>query len=661
MIQFFKKLLSGRCFYAFVFCVFIPCLLWSGARAWEPFMKLEPIHSTAAGMTAVLAGAILMGGSMMALKKQGGGLPMNAFPPPRFVSSGFYGLVPHPIYVGFCLACAGISLWTGSAAGLYVMTPLAVMGCLAIVWGYERLDLIRRFGTSAPPTLAGLPPNTDEPAGWHRRCTGLVLIGAFWAAAYYGGALTRVTEGAPDCRVFGESGNVVSESAVWVYQSIYIIVPLVLLFFSNTCRRLRRMEVMVYGCFGLGLFLFLMIPFSCPLKEFQPETLAGHALLLDRRELPDCCVAFPSFHVLWALITAFFLWRDVSRPAGIAAFFWAAALAWSCVATGMHGWLDVLGALGVFLLVAGYRRTAAFLLKLAERLANSWTSWRFGPYRIINHAVYVFLAAFFGYVLSTALAGEAYGGAVAVVALCSLAGAGLWAQIVEGSSRLLRPFGYYGSVLGGLAGVALAAVLQPLMSPGEPFNGWVLFGAMAVSSPWVQAIGRLRCLVQGCCHGHPVSPEHASWGIVHENPASRVCRLTEWRGIPLHPTPLYSIGFNLLSGWILVRLWYGGMPAGLLIGLYFMLSGLSRFVEEAYRGEPQTLRHAGLSDYQWLSVGFAGLAFVFWNIPSSMIPVPAPEWHVSSLLPGVLLGLLYAFCMSTDFPDSNKRFARLTS
>ncbi|MFR1412002.1 MAG: methyltransferase [Akkermansia sp.] len=59
-------------------------------------------------------------------------------PFPRFVSSGFYGLVPHPIYVGFCLACAGISLWTGSPR-LYVMTPLAVMGCLAIVWGYERL------------------------------------------------------------------------------------------------------------------------------------------------------------------------------------------------------------------------------------------------------------------------------------------------------------------------------------------------------------------------------------------------------------------------------------------------------------------------------------------------------------------------------------------
>lgn len=624
-------------------------------------MRLAPIHSPAAGIAALLAGAVLMAGSMMALKRQGGGLPMNAFPPPRFVSSGCYGLIPHPIYWGFCLACAGISLWTGSAAGLYVATPLAVLGCLAIVWGYERQDLIRRFGTSAPPTLAGLPPDTEEPAGWLRRSMGLVLMGAFWGAAYYGGALTRVAEGAPDCRVFGESGTVVFEGAVWIYQSVYILVPIVVLMFSNTNRRLRWLEKMVYGCFGLGLLLHLMVPLSCPLKDFLPETPAGHALLLDREALPSCCIAFPSFHVLWALIMAAFLWRSVSRGAGLAGFLWAAALAWSCVAVGMHGWLDILGALGVFLVVAGYRQVAVFFLKLAERLANSWTSWRVGPYRIINHAVYVFLAASFGYVLSVSLAGEACARAVAVVALCSLAGAGLWAQLVEGSSRLLRPFGYYGAIFGGLAGVGIAVLLHHALSPETPFNGWVLFAAMAVSSPWIQAIGRLRCLVQGCCHGHPVSRENALWGIVHDHPASRVCRLTEWRGIPLHATPLYSIGFNLLSGWILVHLWYVGLPAGLLIGLYFMFAGLSRFVEEAYRGEPQTLRHAGLSDYQWLSVGFVGLAFVFWNIPSSMIPVPPPDWRLASLVPGILLGLLYAFCMSTDFPDSHKRFARLTS
>lgn len=661
MIRLLGKLASSRFFYAFAFCVLIPCLLWNGASYWEPYVNLAPVHSPAVGTALVLAGAILMIGAMTSLKRDGGGLPMNAFPPPRFVSSGFYALVPHPIYWGFCLACAGISVGTGSAAGLYVMTPLAALGCLAIVWGYERRDLIRRFGTSAPPTLAGLPPDTQEPAGWPVRITALALMGLAWGAAYYGGALTRVAEGAQDCRVFGESAEVVSESAVWIYQSIYIIVPAVLVFFSNTNRRLRHLEILVYGCFSVGLFLFLMVPLSCPLKDFQPETVAGHALLLDRRGLPDCCIAFPSFHVLWALIVAAFLWRDVSRKAGCAGFLWAAALSWSCVAAGMHGWLDVLGAAGVFLVVAGARRLAAFFLKLAGRLANSWTCWRLGPYRVINHAVYVFFAASFGYVLSVALAGKAYGCAVAVVALCSLAGAGLWAQIVEGSSRLLRPFGYYGAVFGGLAGVVLAALLHPVVSPETPFNGWVLFGSMAAASPWIQAIGRLRCLVQGCCHGRPVSRENASWGIVHDHPASRVCRLTAWKGVPLHATPLYSIGFNLLSGWVLVHLWYAGMPAGLLTGLYFMLAGLSRFVEEAYRGEPQTPRHAGLADYQWLSVGFVGLAFVFWNIPSSMVPVPVPDWRAGALMPGVLLGLVYAFCMSTDFPDSGKRFARLTS
>ncbi len=661
MMSALKKSMAGRICYAFIFTLAVPFLLWNGAMVWEPYMKLVPVCSPAWGIALILVGTVLMAGSMISLKRQGGGLPMNAYPPPRFVATGFYRVIPHPIYWGFCLTCAGCSIWAGSSAGLYVMTPLAALGCAAIVWGYERQDLIRRFGTSGPPTLIGIPPDTEERPGWRKRLAACMLMGGFWAAAYYGGAWTRVTEGAPDCRVFGERADVLSEYSVFIYQSIYLVVPVVLLFLCNTNRRLRHLEQMVYGCFGLGLFLFLMIPFSCPLMNFQPETLAGHALLLDRGWLPDCCIAFPSFHVLWALIVAWFLWKDVSRPVGMIGSLWACGLAWSCVATGMHGWLDVIGALGVFLVVANVRGLAGFFLRGAECLANSWTSWRIGSWRVINHAVYVFLAAFPGYVLAVSLAGSGYRWDVWIVALCSLAGAGVWAQIVEGSSRLLRPFGYYGAVFGGGGGLVLAAWLHPVFAPGTLFNGWVLLAAMAVSSPWIQAVGRLRCLVQGCCHGHPVPEGWELWGIVHRNPASRVCRLTEWSGRPLHATPLYSIGFNMVSGWILVRLWCAGMPAGLLAGLYFMLAGLTRFVEEAYRGEPQTGRHAGLSNYQWLSIGFIGMAFMIWNIPSSMVAVPSPVWPGGVLAPGLVLGLLYAFCMSTDFPGSGRRFARLTS
>ncbi len=655
-------LVRGRFFYGFAFCVLIPCLLWNGTLVWEPWVKLEAIHSVWLGGLSLFFGVCLMAGAMVALKVKGGGLPMNAFPPPKFVSTGFYGIVPHPIYWGFCLSCAGVSLLTGASAGLYVMTPLSMLGCAAIVWGYERQDLIRRFGSSAPPTLLGLPPANGERPGWVKRFAGVAMIGVVWALAYYGGALTGVAESAPDCRIFGEDAAAdIPDAAIWIYQSIYLIVPLVLVFSLNTNAKLRCMELWAYGCFGLGVLMFLMFPLSCPLDDFYPVTLADFCLQMDREGLPDYCIAFPSFHVLWALMVAGFAWRYAPRWLIAAAVVWACALAWSCVETGMHGWLDVLGALAVFFVVAGARPLARAALELAERLANSWRACRIGPLRIINHGAYVFLAAFLGYVLAVSLAGREYRIGIAVVAVCSLLGAGVWAQVVEGSARLLRPFGYYGAILGGLVGVAGAALLHPASDGGNGFSGWVLFAAMAVASPWIQAIGRLRCLVQGCCHGHPVGDCCRHWGIVHTNPASRVCRLTEWAGVPLHATALYSIGFNIVSGWVLVRLWCTGLPAGLLIGLYFVLAGLSRFVEEAYRGEPQTGRHGGLSDYQWLAVGFVCLAFVFWNIPSAMVPVPLPSWNSEALVPGGLLGVLYAFCMSMDFPDSNKRFSRLTS
>ena len=40
----------------------------------------------------------------------GGGLPMNACPPPGYVMQGIYRFLPHPIYTGFCMICAGTSI-----------------------------------------------------------------------------------------------------------------------------------------------------------------------------------------------------------------------------------------------------------------------------------------------------------------------------------------------------------------------------------------------------------------------------------------------------------------------------------------------------------------------------------------------------------------------
>ena len=106
------------------------------------------------------------------------------------------------------------------------------------------------------------------------------------------------------------------------------------------------------------------------------------------------------------------------------------------------------------------------------------------------------------------------------------------------------PFGYYGSIIGGLLALALVAILR-----GPAIE---LLGALALAAPWTQAIGRFRCIVQGCCHGRPVD-----WGIRVTNPHSRVVKLAELAGRPIHPTPLYSILANMVIGVLAVAIVLG--------------------------------------------------------------------------------------------------------
>ena len=129
--------------------------------------------------------------------------------------------------------------------------------------------------------------------------------------------------------------------------------------------------------------------------------------------------------------------------------------------------------------------------------------------------------------------------------------------------------------------------------------------AFAVAAPWAQAIGRLRCVVQGCCHGRPVA-----WGIRLTNPHSRAVKLAGFSGTPIHPAPLYSILANVVIGLVLLRLRVSGAGRFQIAGLYLLLAGMSRFAEEAYRGEPQTRRIAGLPLYQWMAAGSVVLGMV---------------------------------------------------
>ncbi len=375
----------GRILYALAFCVFIPALLINGACVWEPFMKLRPICSPLRGGIIAGVGMVMMLGSMLALKTKGGGLPMNAYPPPKFVSTGFYGLLPHPIYWGFCLCCAGVSVICGSAAGLYVMTPLAALGCAAIVYGYEKRDLERRFGKSAPPTLLGLPTDYDEKPGLSKKiCLGLTTT-LLWLGADYFCALYACD----GCALPAVSGSF-NETLTWGYRSLFIVIPLLLFVGAGRNKLLRYLTVMGYACLAISVMLCLAMPFS-------PR----------------------SFGILWVFIAVGFITR--SWNGAYVLFWWAVALtvSWACVVAGMLGVADIFTALCIYLPAAHAKSIARMALKASEWLANSWSCVMIGPWRVINHGLYVFLSAAGGFILIASLAGEAYIWPLINVRMCS--------------------------------------------------------------------------------------------------------------------------------------------------------------------------------------------------------------------------------------------------
>ncbi len=166
----------------------------------------------------------------------------------------------------------------------------------------------------------------------------------------------------------------------------------------------------------------------------------------------------------------------------------------------------------------------------------------------------------------------------------------------------------------------------------------------------------MRCLVQGCCHGRPA----AAWlGIRYTVPISRVCKLANLGGVPVHPTPLYSLLGNAVILGLLVRLWFAGADFAFIAGTYLILSTCARFMEEGYRGEPQTRHLAGLPIYQWLAIGclLAGIALT--TLPSSAPAVGSDGWSLAPLAYAAPIGLLVWFFMGVDFPESHRRLSRL--
>jgi prolipoprotein diacylglyceryltransferase/protein-S-isoprenylcysteine O-methyltransferase Ste14 len=636
-----RKSAVGKLLYGALFTVVLPILLVVWAIKTHGLVHLPAIQSLAWGMGAVGVGVLLVALGMASLWFVGGGLPMNAFPPPRYVSSGIYGLFSHPIYLGFSLACVGTAIAAGSASGLWLVSTTVVLASVGLVLGYELPDMQARFGQGER-----LLPADDQSAPSAIECTRCYLTVLLpWFLIYEAFVAIGIT---PDAKVVCFTFELRLPVLPWTgifYGSVYVVVLLVPLM-VRTRHDLRLFSSRALISMMIVFPLYVAVPLIAPSRAFSAAGPFGDLLRLDR-SLDGAAAAFPSYHVIWTFLAAETLARSPWQKRLWRA--WAVLVSASCVTTGMHTVVDVMAGVLVSLAVLRMDRVWSYLRNASEIVANSWKEWRIGPARVINHGAYAAGGVFIGIWVIDTLLGPGKSAIPVAIFLGGSIGAALWAQIIEGSPALLRPLGFYGGMLGTSAGGIAAAWLTRTRI-------WPVLAVLVVSAPWIQGIGRLRCLVQGCCHGRPATGDV---GIRYTHPRSRVARVASLRDVPVHATPLYSLLWNVLIALVVTRIYLLQASATMVGGTYLILSSAGRFVEEAYRGEPQTPVFWRLRLYQWVSVvTLVGGALI--TTVNNSPPTLRPALHASSILLAFACSIGAWLLTGVDFPESNRRFARLT-
>ncbi|CAF4303806.1 unnamed protein product, partial [Adineta steineri] len=241
---------------------------------------------------------------------------------------------------------------------------------------------------------------------------------------------------------------------------------------------------------SIGIYLQFILPFVAPPKQFIPKTILGEMLLYERSfDGPGC--AFPSFHVSWAFLSAYY-YSWIYSKYNFIFYILSILISLSCITTGMHSIIDIVGGFLLFLICVKRIRLWIYIRNYFENLPNSWSCYRIGRLHIINSSFYVFVSASIGGFIIFSLIGDISG--VLLINLLSLFMAAVWGQYIERSSGLSRPFGYFGFIIGGIVGSLIVSWFYsiPLIR---------ILSAYALASPWIQGVGRFRCIIHGCCHG----------------------------------------------------------------------------------------------------------------------------------------------------------------
>jgi phosphatidylglycerol:prolipoprotein diacylglycerol transferase len=184
-----------------------------------------------------------------------------------------------------------------------------------------------------------------------------------------------------------------------------------------------------------------------------------------------------------------------------------------------------------------------------------------------------------------------------------------WQHFSRNPSEMLSLVRSGGVFYGGLI-LAVVVALWYLRRHKMPV--WTTCDVFAPGIALGHVVGRLGCLLAGCCFGKQTT---VPWAITFTNPFA-AANVGTPLGVPLHPTQLYEAGAELLILIFLLVVEKRGRPfPGRTFWGYMLLYGVSRFVIEFYRGDERGMVFNWLPTSQFISMLLVPLSLIMlWRL-----------------------------------------------
>jgi len=249
--------------------------------------------------------------------------------------------------------------------------------------------------------------------------------------------------------------------------------------------------------------------------------------------------------------------------------------------------------------------------------------FRIGPFTVHSFGLLVVLGFFGGLALAARLArergqdGRVMEDSAVLTLLAGIVGARLLfvalhardygRDVLQAAALWEGGMSFHGGAIAGvLAGVLYVRWRRTPVLP--------LLDAAAPGLALGYAIGRLGCLLNGCCYGAPTT---LPWGLHFPPPAEP--------HLLYHPAQVYATLVNLAFVPLLIAAYRRPHRAGQVLALWVVLYSAYRFLIEALRrGVTAEVAGLGLTEAQWFSLFTLVLGTVAWAWLARR-GAPAPE------------------------------------